>query len=115
MRSMVKQVIHSVKDSKNMDIQLINGEFNSKEALELITQMVQIKIKYHENKIVKYSSEEDVKYRESKIIKLQKDLFELRESVRSNIDGLRIDSVIKIQSKVNRSQFVLDSTAFFNN
>ena len=54
-----------------MNIQLIEGQFNKKEALELITQMIHIKIKFHENKINNNSNEEDVKYRETKIKNLQ--------------------------------------------
>lgn len=49
-----------------MNIQLIQGEFSVNEALELITQMIHIKIKYHENKIAQHSSEEDIKSRETK-------------------------------------------------
>lgn len=50
-----------------MNIQLIQGEFNSIDTLELINQMLHIEIKYHENKIAANSSEEDIKARESKI------------------------------------------------
>jgi hypothetical protein len=50
-----------------MNIQLIQGEFNPGDALELISKMIEQKIKYQENRISKYSSEEDIKYRESKI------------------------------------------------
>jgi hypothetical protein len=115
MHLMAKQLIHLGKDNKNMDIQLIHGEFNSKEALELITQMVQIKIKYHENKILKDSSEEDIKYRESKIKRLQMDLFELRETVNSNGERIKIESIIKIEDKRNKKQFAFHSNTFINN
>lgn len=79
-----------------MKIQLIQGEFDSKDALELITEMVQIKIKYHENKITPQSSEEDIKFREIKIQKLQRELFELRENINSHNQNLKIDGTIKL-------------------
>mgnify|MGYP000941500100 CR=1 FL=1 len=34
-----------------MNIQLIQGEFNPNDAIELIAQLVKTKIMYHENKI----------------------------------------------------------------
>lgn len=79
-----------------MKIQLIQGEFDSKDALELITEMIQIKIKYHENKITPQSSEEDIKFREIKIQKLQRELFELRENINSHNQNLKIDGTIKL-------------------
>jgi len=57
-----------------ISIQLIQGTFNSKEVVEIITEMIHVKIKFHENKISKSSNEEDMKYRETKIKNLQKEL-----------------------------------------
>ena len=79
-----------------MNIQLIQGEFESKDALELIVQLVHIKIKYHENKIQSDSNEEDIKTRERKIIRLQQELFEVRKALQSNINNVKIESTIKI-------------------
>ena len=80
-----------------MIIQLIEGKFSSKDALELVTQMINVKIKYHENKIGSNSSEEDIKSRETKIKKLQKELFELRTTIDSNSKSLIIEGIIKIE------------------
>lgn len=80
-----------------MNIQLIQGEFSSIEAFELITQMIHIKIKYHENKIAKNSNEEDIKYRESKIKRLQKELFELKNNYLKNGENMKLDAIIKVE------------------
>lgn len=80
-----------------MNVQLIQGEFNTNDALELITQMVQIKIKYHENKINSQSSEEDIKTRETKIKRLQKELYELRESINSKNKRVKVEAQIHIE------------------
>ena len=80
-----------------MNIQLIHGEFNSKDALELITQMIHTKIKYHENKISSNSSEEDMKSRESKIKRLQEELFDLRNSIDETKENLKVEAIIKIE------------------
>lgn len=60
------------------NIQLFDGSFEQQEALDLLTQMVQVKIRYHENKISSLSNEEDIKMRENRIKLLQKELFEAR-------------------------------------
>ncbi|MEO5642974.1 MAG: hypothetical protein ABIQ40_08240 [Bacteroidia bacterium] len=80
-----------------MNIQLIQGEFNAKDALELITQMIHTKIKYHESKISQNSNEEDIKSRESKIKYLQKELFEVRSRISLNKKNIKLDAVIKIE------------------
>ena len=81
-----------------MNIQLIQGDFNAKEGLDLITQMIQIKIKYHENKIATHSSEEDIKFRESKIKKLHKELFDLRTYADQLNGSIKIDATINIKT-----------------
>lgn len=80
-----------------MNIQLIQGEFSSNDALELITQMVHIKIKYHENKINSHTNEEDIKTREAKIKRLQKELFELRKTINSKTNSVKVEAIIKIE------------------
>ena len=81
-----------------MNIQLIKGQFKSNDALELITQMIHTKIKYHENKINYLNNEEDIKNRESKIIRLQKELLDLRKMISKNNKELKIDAVISIEN-----------------
>lgn len=60
------------------NIQLFDGSFEQHEALDLLTQMVHVKIRYHENKISSLSNEEDIKMRENRIKLLQRELFEVR-------------------------------------
>lgn len=64
-----------------MTIQLIHGQFLAREAIEIITQMIHVKIKFQENKIHSHSSEEDIKMRERRIRELQKDLYEARMKI----------------------------------
>jgi len=79
-----------------MEIQLINGQFNYKDLLELITQMIHTKIKYHESRINGNNNEEEIKFRESKIKRLQKDLFETRNYILSKNGNINVDSKINI-------------------
>lgn len=80
-----------------MKMQLINGYFNAKDALDLITQLVHAKVKFHESKISHTTSEEDIKTREKRIKDLQRELFELRQLIDKNqLDGLSIQADIRL-------------------
>lgn len=80
-----------------MKIQLMHGHFSKTDALDLITQMIHVKIRYHENKIKASSVEEDIKMRETKIKRLQKDLFDLKKHLDSNNNAVSITSQIEIE------------------
>ena len=64
-----------------MNIQLIQGQFSSQEAIDIITKMVHVKIKFHEDKIHSHANEEDIKMREKRIKQLQKELYEVRNYI----------------------------------
>ena len=81
-----------------MNIQLIQGNFSATDALELITQMISSKIKFHENKITHNSSEEDIKFRETKIKRLQKDLYDIRNFVENSKGEVNIQSEIHLSN-----------------
>jgi hypothetical protein len=80
-----------------MNIQLIAGQFNASDALQIITQMIQIKVKYHEDKITQSSNEEDIKFREAKIKRLQQELHELRSNLGDTNGKLTLDAIINIE------------------
>ena len=79
-----------------MKVQLIQGEFNSPDAIQLVSNMINLKIKYQEGQIEKNNNEEDIKYRESKIKNLQNELFELRNFL-SKKDNVKIDASINVE------------------
>jgi hypothetical protein len=79
-----------------MEIELIEGEYRTNEAMELIVQMIEIKIKFHESKICNLEQEEDIKSRENKIKKLQKSLYDIRIFLNTKNSGVRIKSSIHI-------------------
>lgn len=79
-----------------MNIQLIHGEFNASDAIDLLSRMINVKIQYHEQKIAQNSSEEDIKYRESKIKGLQKELYDFRTDLNAKQGNLKLNAVIEI-------------------
>ena len=93
------QNIQLDKDNKNtaMQIQLIEGDFNKADTLELVSQMIQVKIRYHEKSIQKNSSEEDIKYRESKIKFLQDELLHVREEINRSGNHVHMHATITME------------------
>jgi len=81
-----------------MNIQLIHGEFSPADAIDLLSQMIQIKIKYHENKINRNSNEEDIKTREAKIKQLQSELSALKTWVSSQQKNIKMEAAVHLDS-----------------
>jgi Ni2+-binding GTPase involved in maturation of urease and hydrogenase len=80
-----------------MNFQLIKGSFSRQEALELLTKLIEVKIKFHENKIMKHHDEEDVKMREKRIKELQQDLDKVRVLLSEKDQNWVLDSEIAIE------------------
>lgn len=79
-----------------MKIQLIKGTFDAKEATDIITQMIHVKIKFHESKISNLSNEEDIKFREGRIKQLQKELYEAVKYFKETKNTIDLSSDIEI-------------------
>jgi hypothetical protein len=79
-----------------MNIQLIQGQFSQKEAIDLITKMIHVKIQFHENAISNLDNEEDMKMREKRIKQLQKDLFETRKYIEQKAGMINVNAEIEI-------------------
>ncbi|MFN7690902.1 MAG: hypothetical protein ACK5QU_07460 [Bacteroidota bacterium] len=79
-----------------MDLHLFQGEFTAQDTLDLIVQLINVKIKYHENKILKNNNEEDTKYRESRIKLLQSELAELKSKIAHNDKNLKVSAIIHV-------------------
>ena len=80
-----------------MEIQLIEGQFNAIDAVDLITQMIQVKIKYHEKKVKGLDHEEDIKMVERKIKFLQQELSEARVYIEKCQKPITISGKITVQ------------------
>lgn len=79
-----------------MKIQLIEGSFDAKDALDIITKIIHVKIKFQEDKINECSNEEDINMRETRIKRLQKSLFDIREHIEKQDGQIRIESAINL-------------------
>lgn len=77
-----------------MTIQLMQGEYSPADTLDLITQMIHVKIKYHEKKMIQQNNEKNIKMQENIIRQLQKDLFEARKKMEKENSNINIESQI---------------------
>lgn len=79
-----------------MKINIIKGQFKTSEALSIITKMIDVKIKFQEEKIKNSDNEEDIKMRENRIKSLQKELYESRKFIESHRGLISLQSDIQI-------------------
>ena len=79
-----------------MKLQLIKGEFNNTDSIDLLKKIITAKIEFHEDKIHSGMNEEDIKLRENKIKKLQTDLQDAQKFVSQQGDRVAILSHIEL-------------------
>jgi hypothetical protein len=84
-----------------MKTSLLKGSFSPKDLEKLLTEFIQVKIKFHEEKIHSSDDEETMKMRENRIIKLQNDLKELRSFLRSSDALINAETEIILTRAVN--------------
>lgn len=79
-----------------MILKLIEGEFNRIETMNMITQMFEVRIKFHENKILSLHNEEDIKMREKKIKFLQNELAQAKTYIANKEEPIAISCEINL-------------------
>jgi hypothetical protein len=79
-----------------MELQLLNDTFSTNESIEILNQLFQVKIKFHEDKIKMSQNEEDVKMRERKIKFLQNELAEARQFISTKSGYISLSSQITL-------------------
>jgi len=77
-------------------LQILKGSFNKKEAIDLITEIINIKVKYQEEKINGTINEEDIKMREQRIKHLQNELHKARSIIDKQTEPISLDGHINI-------------------
>ena len=79
-----------------MNLSILNGHFNKQDAIALLTQMVHVKIAYHESSITKTSMIEDIKMHEKRIKQLQNELHEVRNAINALEGNIGLKGLIEI-------------------
>ena len=79
-----------------MNLQIIKGSFETSEAIDLLSQLTSIKIKYHEDKIDATRNEEDIKQRENRIKQLQNELGEARNYLSQSNAKINLNCFVEL-------------------
>lgn len=94
-------------------MQLIKGTYSKEDALEIIQQIIQIKVKFHEEKISLSDSEEDIKMREKRIKDLQSDLSAFRMAIHSHAGMINMNALLNLnKTEVDTHDFSLINGTF---
>ncbi len=96
---MANKAFHSVRDNKplkpkTMNIELMNGTYPRNEGVDLVLRMIEVKIKYHEQKITRVDNEEDIKMRELRIKQLQNEASRLRQELTQNDEPVKLKASV---------------------
>ena len=81
-----------------MKIRFIQGNFNSKDATDLLILLIHAKIKFHESKININCRENDINMHETAIRQLQKYLFQAKNLIEKQEEEINIQSEILINN-----------------
>lgn len=94
-------------------MQLIKGTYSKEDALEIIQQIIQIKVKFHEEKISLTDNEEDIKRREKRIKDLQSDLSAFRKAIHSHTGVINMNALLNLnKSETEAHDFSLINGTF---
>ncbi|HEX4875027.1 MAG TPA: hypothetical protein VFV31_00040 [Chitinophagaceae bacterium] len=80
-----------------MTFSLIQGQFSPEEGIDILSRMIEVKIKFHEDKILHTHREEDITMRERRIQELQHELHEIKKLVKSQKAPAVIEAVVNIR------------------
>ena len=79
-----------------MTLQLVTGEFTRIETMDMIIQFFEMRIKFHENKIMSSHNEEDIKMREKKIKFLQGELAQAKSYIANKEEPIAVSCTINL-------------------
>lgn len=80
-----------------MNLRLTDGYFTREEALEFLTKIISMKIKYHEDKLGKAHKAEEIERRESHIKHLHKEFYEANQLIVAKNKKVEMNIVIEIK------------------
>jgi hypothetical protein len=80
-----------------MQLCLIQGQFIAQDALNILADMIRVKIRYHEAKIEAGAMEEDIHMRERHISELQDALHQLRQNLPQGSSLVNMEATVTLQ------------------
>jgi hypothetical protein len=82
-----------------MEFPLITGSFTPTEAIDLLSRLADVKIRFHEDKISKAASEEDISMREARIKVLQDHLAEAKAAILAESSLVTINCMVRLLNR----------------
>lgn len=79
-----------------MKLQLIDGMYQAREAVELLGALVRVKIAHLEDRISSALNEEDIKLVENRIKQLQREWSELQAQLRRGEQSCKLETTVEI-------------------
>ncbi len=86
----MQEIVNSIK------VDLINGVFYSGDAATIIRGMIDVKIKFHEDKISRLSNMEEIKMREQRIKELQRLQSKIQDWVKSHGEQTNLELKLSV-------------------
>ena len=100
MNLMVLQLFHLVRvnnHKKDMFVQLIQDQLNTKESIDVVTEIIHMNIRFHEKKIAESDDIKVIKAHQEQVKHLQKYLFEVRKFVESKATNIDFSATFELQ------------------
>lgn len=94
-------------------MQLIKGTYSKEDALEIVQQIINVKVGFHEEKISSSDNEEDIKMRENRIKELQNDLANFRELINKHRGSINMNALLDLnKQELDKQNFSLINGRF---
>lgn len=82
-----------------MEFPLITGSFTPAEAIDLLSGLAEVKIRFHEAKISSATTEEDITMREARIKALQDHLAEAKAAILAESSLVTINCMMRLLNR----------------
>ena len=85
-----------IETTESIRVNLANGVFYSGDAASIIRGMIEVKVKFHEDKISRLSNMEEIKMREQRIKELQRMQSKIQEWLKARGEQANLELTLSV-------------------
>jgi hypothetical protein len=85
-----------IETTESIRVNLANGVFYSGDAASIIRGMIEVKVKFHEDKISRISNMEEIKMREQRIKELQRIQSKIQEWLKAHGEQANLELTLSV-------------------
>lgn len=85
-----------IETTESIRVNLANGVFYSGDAASIIRGMIEVKVKFHEDKISRLSNMEEIKMREQRINELQRMQSKIQEWLKAHGEQANLELTLSV-------------------